>query len=328
MDLLARELSHAEESARVLDLQGRALVDPVLAEIWEAVAEDAAERAAIMAEASATGGAVGGGLVLLPTSATPCGSGRVAAASKALRVRLKAGGVDRQRVRLARMRRSVGFAARSHEVGGERPGFRADYCAMLTLTYRGGAEQWEPRHLSKCLDAIRHWMTRRDLSMRYVWVAELQKRGSVHYHVALWLPAGLTIPKADRRGWWPHGASRIEAANSAPRYLMKYLSKGTDLAGLPDGARMHGCGGLEVSARRAKRWLSMPAAVRSRADIFDPWRPARGGGWINESTGELLSAEFARVWLGDRWGPIKVRDHGRPFLADGPFMWLSRGALC
>ncbi len=332
----------------MLDLQGRALVDPWLAQVWEAIAEDASERAAIMAEASARGFG-GGGLVSLPTSAKKRAEARAAAEAKSMREALDASSsvalvrergalrvhrvrscptaADKHRVRLARMRRSCGVAARAHEAASHVPGFRADYCAMLTLTYRGGADEWQPRHISACLDRIRKWLKTRHLGMRYVWVAELQRRGSVHYHVALWLPSGVTIPKADRRGWWPHGASRIEAAQSAPRYLMKYLSKGTDVSGLPDGARMHGAGGLDHAARRAKRWLSMPAAVRSRADIFDDWRPAPGGGWVHLATGELLEAEFARCWLGDRWGPIKVRDHGRPFEAAGPFVWLHRGGV-
>lgn len=342
---LAHELAVAEESARVLDLLGRAVVDWRLVDAWEAIAEDAAERAAIMAEASVRG-FDGGGLVSLPTTCPERAAGRVAAASRSMREALDASGApvvvrergvramhrvrgcpavaEKHRVRLARMRRSCGIAARAHEAASVQPGFRSDYCAMLTLTYRGGVEAWEPGHVRACLHRIRKWLARRHLEMRYVWVAELQRRGSVHYHVALWLPAGVVIPKADRRGWWPHGASRIEAAQSAPRYLMKYLSKGTDVSGLPEGAHMHGAGGLDHAARRAKRWLSMPAAVRARADIFDDWRAAPGGGWVHLATGEHLDAEYARAWLGDRWGPIKVRDHGRPFLAAGPFVWLHR----
>jgi Protein of unknown function (DUF3296). len=37
-------------------------------------------------------------------------------------------------------------------------------------------------------------MERRGHKLPYVWVAELQKRGALHYHVLLWLPRGLTLP--------------------------------------------------------------------------------------------------------------------------------------
>lgn len=318
--LVFSEVSRAEESARVLDLLGRGLVDADAAESWESVAELAAERAAIMAE----GEAGNCGLVSIPTSRTERDSAsKTQARGEALRRSLRAVAPDQKRSRLARMRCAVGVAARGHEAG-RVDGFRDAYCAMLTLTYRGGVTAWEPYHLSRCIDAIKKYLRRRGVEFRYVWVAELQKRGVIHYHLALWLPAGVTIPKADRRGWWPHGASNIKAARKPVAYLMKYLSKGCDVGGFPKGARTHGAGGLEHSIRRAKRWCFLPSFIRARADVLDDWRRAPGGGWWNPD-GVCIPSEFIRAWVGDKWACLRVADYGRPFPVDGPFSWVARG---
>jgi hypothetical protein len=231
--------------------------------------------------------------------------------------------------RISRMRRSVGFSARCHLA--DKPGFRSDSVVMVTATYRAGVE-WEPGHVRLLMTHIRQWCKRKGVDCRYVWVGEVQtKRAAregghcLHYHVALWLPFGHKLPMADAQGWWPHGATKTELARAAVPYLMKYFSKGSGGMVLPDGARMHGAGGLDHSARRARRWLAYPSFIKARADIHDDWRRAPvGGGWVNPE-GFVIPSEFARAWLGDAWGCLRVADYGRPFPADGPFSWITRG---
>lgn len=246
--------------------------------------------------------------------------------SHQLRTEARALAPDARRARIARLRRSVGFAARAIEATDRVPGFRSSYVAMLTLTYRDGRD-WAPEDLSWLIRTLRKWWARRRIGrpLRYVWVAEVQRRGAIHYHVALWLPPGVVIPKPDAAGWWTKGSTKVEAARAVVPYLMKYLSKGGNAPSLPDGARCHGCGGLEHSLRRAKRWLGLPGFVRARSDIGDDWRRARGGGWADPE-GFVVPSEWRRAWLGDRWGLVRVEDYGRPFVADGPFSWISRGA--
>lgn len=231
---------------------------------------------------------------------------------------------DKELSRLARLRRAVGFAARGHLVS--EKGRRSDQCLMVTLTYAGDNSDWNPKHVSAFMDHVRKWCGRKGIACRYVWVAELQKRGVIHYHVALWVPRGFVLPKPDKQGWWPHGMTRIEVARAAVPYLLKYLSKGKGdtLGSFPKGARIYGVGGLEHALRRARRWLGLPAFVQARSDTQDDWRRATGGGWISP-TGEHFPSEFARVWLGIAYGVQRVLDHGRPFVASGPFSWLSRG---
>ena len=257
------------------------------------------------------------GLVLVPTSQKP-----FAVQAGADQVRDRVGGfipAEHGR-RLACLRCRIGFAARAHSQ--QRRGFRPDTVIMLTLTYRDGGD-WRPGQVASLLDHIRHWCKERDIACHYVWVAELQKRGAIHYHLALWLPVGVDLPYADKQGWWPHGSTRTEVARAAVPYLMKYLSKGSDTLRLPAGARMYGVGGLSHSHRRAARWLRLPSFIQARSDIFDDWKRAPGGGWL-DPTGGWLSSEFRRTWLGDAYGLMRVADHGRPFEAGGPFTWLHR----
>jgi len=228
------------------------------------------------------------------------------------------------------MRRGIGYSARAHLA--VRPGFRSDRCVMLTTTYRPG-EQWQPNHVRKLLTHVREWCRRQRVPCRYVWVAELQEkrarrsgegaRAVVHYHIALWLPHGVELPHADAQGWWPHGMTNTEPVRAAVAYLMKYMSKGSQVLSLPDNARMYGVGGLDHVMRRAKRWLGLPGFIQSRADIHDDWRRAKGGGWFHPE-GFVVPSEFKRAWLGDSYGLIRVSDYGRPFDAQGPFTWLHR----
>lgn len=318
----------------------------------EAEREAAAERAAIVAEGS--GGAVGiRGLVSVPTTHTDAPTYRAREAARALRARLRCPESVASKQRVARLRCKVGMAARAMQAGSKRNGFRPDYCAMLTLTY-ARVDAWRPEHLTRFVTTLRNWMHRQGVTLRYVWVAEVQARDAIHYHFALWLPEGFTIPKVDLplgevrqsgscraagkalqaegpfmrtvdRPWWPHGFSRIEAARDAVGYLMNYLQKDKfrDAERLPDGARMHGAGGLEVVYRRARRWVTLPGFVRARSDVFDAWLPATGGGWWSPD-GHCIPSEYERAWTGDRYGCVRVLDHGRPFEAHGPFTWLHR----
>jgi hypothetical protein len=323
---VAAEVRKAEQAARWLDAGGFFLCTKTADEICEAVSLAAED--AYYAERDRVGCS---GLVSVPTTWNRATAHQraarsahaSAAESTALRQALRATDSERKRARVAKLRRTVGFSARAIGAALDRPGFRAHYVAMLTLTYRE-TDAWAPEHITACLHRLRKDLRQRGHVMRYVWVAELQKRGAVHYHVAIWLPHGVMIPKVDSSGWWPHGASNIQQARKAVPYLLKYLSKGLDLTGFPKGARTHGSGGLEHADKRARRWLGLPAFIKARADIHDDWRRVVGGGW-SDPEGVCVPSEYARAWVGDRWCCVQVADYGRPFEAAGPFSWINRG---
>lgn len=322
-DVVMAEVARAEEVLRVCDLLGCALVDERAAESAQDVAEAALERWAIATEGHSGSGL--GGLVSIPTTPTKLAEARMQASERLLRERLRAQVRDRTRGRVSRMRCKVGLAAKGHVASTQEPGFRPHYVAMLTLTYSDGS-QWSGEHLTRFVDCVRRHLAGRGIKFRYVWVAELQKRGAIHYHFAVWLPPGVKLPKPDQAGWWQWGSTNIEAARNAVPYLMSYLKKDKfrDAAELPKGARLHGAGGMDRDTRRMRWWCSLPGFIRARADIHDDWRRAKGGGWSTPD-GFVVPSEFERVKVGSKWCCVRVIDHGRPFPAEGPFSWISRG---
>lgn len=91
--------------------------------------------------------------------------------------------------------------------------------AFLTFTYRPGVE-WQPRHLTECLKRMRHWVERRGVRFRYLWVAEQHKSGRVHYHAIVWLPRGLTTPKGPVSEGLPTARSRRSRSRTARLSLL------------------------------------------------------------------------------------------------------------
>lgn len=195
--------------------------------------------------------------------------------------------VEAQRIK--RMKCSVGHAARllHFDAHCEREAQRWNL-KFLTLTY-ADADGWEPGHFGAFRKTMNHWMRSRGIRFRYVWVAELQKRGALHYHIVIWLPKGKFLPKVDSQGWWPHGSTNIVTAQSPIGYITKYASKTTQdsLHGFPKGARMCGHGGLPDEGRRHIRYWQAPIWVRDalsgRADIRKV-----PGGYCDKLTGEYL----------------------------------------
>ena len=274
-----------------------------------------------------TASAAGAGLVSVPTTPTRGLSASFAAANaeadrKALQRHVGAFELDKAARRYSGLRMSVGFAARAHAVS--EKGHRSDVAWMVTLTYAGDNSAWKSDHLTRAMDAARAWCKRNGFACRYVWVAELQKRGVIHYHAVFWLPKGVTMPKWDRAGWWSYGMTNTLKARHATAYLMAYLKKG-DLearGSLPKGARNYGVGGLDHSLRRARRWLRLPSFVQGNSSIFDDWRRAVGGGWTSPS-GEHVASEFETAFVGGVRCLVRVVSHARSIVANGPFSWLT-----
>ena len=151
--------------------------------------------------------------------------------------------------------------------------------------------------MSGYLDCLRLWAKRRGFVVPYVWVAELQLRGAVHYHVVVWVPRRLQLPKGDKQGWWRHGMTQRVRARKPVGYLLKYASKGTDgPQRFPRGLRLHGAGGLTAQGRAIRHWLCLPGWLVRRAGHFQRVLRLPGGVWLLEETGEVLRSpwEFVR----------------------------------
>lgn len=176
------------------------------------------------------------------------------------------------------------------------------YPVFVTLTYRD-QDDWDAKDISNIIDRYRKdWIRRlgRPAShFRYVWVAEMQKRGVIHYHLVLWCPRGksLLVPdlkagrhvvegKSDRYGaGWSKGMSNIVGVRKGVvGYLAKYLSKGSQPAEFegkkvyfPKGARIFGMGGLCAAARGKIAYAKLPQYVRRVFDHGERIKKVSGG---------------------------------------------------
>ena len=165
---------------------------------------------------------------------------------------------------------------------------------MVTLTYRDDVD-WSPRQVSNYLKCVREWARRKAIFLHYVWVLELTKRGRPHYHVLFWLPRGISMPKADKQGWWRHGMTNTVPARSPVGYLCKYTSKGIDFDSwgkLPRGGRLYGNGGFTPSMRITRVWRLAPSWVRELIDEMDGVRKV-GCYWVNRVSGMGIRSPFA-----------------------------------
>lgn len=208
-----------------------------------------------------------------------------------------------------RVRMGIVRGAEIIEMGMQSAGNRYR-AAMVTTTYRPGVV-YDPLQIALAVNNLRNWASRRGARVRYVWRLEFGARsGRLHYHVVVWLPRGLTMPKWDKAGWWPHGMTKMEWARRPVGYLAKYASKAST-AGADEfstkGARWWGIGGLDVAGRCRLRLLMAPGWVRSKAEAmgvdivrrvgFGWWRI---GAWEFRSPWEYLGLSlFGETML--RW---------------------------
>lgn len=162
---------------------------------------------------------------------------------------------------------------------------------MVTLTYDLSRGEWSKKHIAEYWHRVRAWANRKNMPLRYVWVAELTKKGTLHYHCLVWVRNGCYLPRSDSRGWWKHGTTNTMPAKSALGYLAKYCSKGS-CGVYPKGARISGNGGLERATRGVLRWWLFPRYVREVFAVVDDARKVCGG-YVSRETGEFLRSCWA-----------------------------------
>jgi hypothetical protein len=219
--------------------------------------------------------------------------------------------LDPLAMRPAKLKKLIPLIANQHEEAVaeiERKMGRNQFRRLfVTLTYAKNT-RGDPRDVSKLLDCVRKWLVRLGLPMvEYLWVAEVQRRGALHYHLMIWLPKHLRLPKLDRRGWWRHGMTQVQTARNPVGYLAKYASKcgPDDLKKLRKGTRLYGYGGVPAHRREALRRLRM--ARWARAAVFD--REDRG--LVDQLTLEAALIEQDAAWLFGtkvpRWARERLR---------------------
>ena len=217
--------------------------------------------------------------------------------------------LDPVKMRLNRLSRSVKTSARLivEDLEAEKIRFRAWF---ITMTYASGIA-WQPLHITETLKRVRQWCDRQGVKFRYVWVAEIQtkrkaKEGGhcVHYHLMVFLPKKLSLPKFDKKKWWKHGSTQTVIAIKPVGYIAKYASKGGDAGYFPKGCRLHGCGGLVLKSRWIRAWWMCPAYVREWWPESE-YRPSRavGGGWLSKLTGDWRASKYKII----KFNPLTIR---------------------
>jgi len=200
--------------------------------------------------------------------------------------------------RIRRLKRSVWAAGHLHGIADH--GKRAPVCWFVTLTYRQISD-WRADHVSAAVEAFRNWCRRVGVPCRYIWVAELQNRGAMHYHLLAWLPQGLRMPQWDRQpdrkraAFWAHGMTNTEPARAGVGYLMKYLSKLGGFHRFPKGARLYGIGGLDASARQTRTWFNLPEWAKCSYGVGEV---IRSGSRLVLRSGEILQSPWLAKWVG------------------------------
>jgi hypothetical protein len=211
--------------------------------------------------------------------------------------------LDANRIRAQRLQKGVITSARLHDEEAKKGSHRGAWY-MLTTTYADGSSS-SPRDVSELLKRVRGYFNRvvrlkyrsHRPVFRYLWVGELTKRLVPHYHILIWIPRGIFIPKADSRGWWPHGCTNIQKARNAVGYLAKYASKfcAAVAEAFPKGFRTHGVGGLSHESKRELRWWKAPSEARDALGNEADIRKARGG-YVDKRTGEFWPSPW-RVYF-------------------------------
>jgi len=181
---------------------------------------------------------------------------------------------------------------------------------MLTLTYADGSS-WRADDIARYMETLSKALG--EALRAYCWVAELQERGAIHYHVLVVVDRGTDIPAPDTSGMWTHGTTRRETAYS-PWYIVKYAQKGiAEGEEYPGGARICGaswrhlrqiaveCGQSALLAARYVVKLSttpgwLVARVSSDIQAVLAARRHVGGGWCVGET--VYKSPWTVQWIG------------------------------
>ncbi len=206
-----------------------------------------------------------------------------------------------------RLKKSIITGARLHDQEATKGSTRGAWY-MLTTTYATDGSA-SPRDISEFLKRVRGFFDRAARlkfranrpRFRYLWVGELTQRLRPHYHVLIFIPRGMFIPKADRKGWWPHGSTKIEKARNAVGYLAKYASKFTAACAehFPKGFRTHAIGGLSDESKRELRWWKSPSDAREALGPDADIRKVQGG-YANKLTGDFWPSPWRVFFLKGR----------------------------
>jgi len=200
--------------------------------------------------------------------------------------------IDASRLRLKNLRKRIFAWAGVIENLRMAKGVRM---AMYTCTYDvegtlGKACQWQVGDIREFMRRLRARMGKRLLA--YAWVAEMQKRGVIHYHVVIVFNGRAPVPdqsyiSKDGRGHerhfeklWDKGISHSEFKMRSPYYLAEYVGKEyqKEFDNFPIGAHAWAVWISDLSLKQNLRTESLNELRRS---LFAEALENTGGvGWV------------------------------------------------
>lgn len=223
---------------------------------------------------------------------------------------------------------------------------------FLTLTFAPKqCHEWEKdengniRHdfakfrLHRLLDALtKHCKRRYNEKLLYVWVAELQKNGNIHFHILL----NQRLPVAYYRKLWTRGnidVQYINDNNHAVNYMRKYMTKEDNA--VIQGNRYNICAELRETMKPIEEEIcrattveikdgisshasvlnvvkSMREEIESRGGIvldfgFNIPRPRRERQYLDKTTGKKRRTKGVRRDLADNVYQLINSDESLPF---------------
>jgi len=148
--------------------------------------------------------------------------------------------VDGYRRRLGRMRNKI---FRWAELAKEK--YPEARIKMIDLTYDTEgtlveASDFQPGDIREFNMRLKRKLKGKLLA--YAWVAELQRRGIIHYHVLVVIEKGTKIGHPDKNGLWVKGMSRVGDSRAGVYYICSYMNKKyqKDFDKFPKGCRLFG----------------------------------------------------------------------------------------
>jgi hypothetical protein len=176
---------------------------------------------------------------------------------------------------------------------------------LITLTYKKVGD-YRAGHIGDYLRNLKKRLGKNLLA--FAWVAELQERGAVHYHLVILVTPGTDIPKPDRKGYWVHGMSKIETARTA-FYLATYTGKEyqKDLSKYPKSCRLYAVSirssmGIKTAVRSSGGQIAAKYRVSKEFKKNPGFSPSEGGSlWKFGVTGVgERGADFVRFMMDEK----------------------------
>jgi hypothetical protein len=167
---------------------------------------------------------------------------------------------------------------------------------MIGLTYRPG-EKWEKNDIRSYMLSLRKFLG--TFLYAYAWVAELQERKAVHFHIMIAVKKGIKIPLPDKSGMWKKGSSNVTKVKS-PFYLVSYMKKAYQKEGIfPKGLRLFAVWISKAVISELELWKfrlsTLPEWMRGIVNSWpekegERWERAPGGGY--NFSGEFYESPF------------------------------------